>query len=103
VTYTAGLLTVRAEDSSLNLILRQIARLTGMTITGGVADQRVFGDYGPSKPSEILSTLLDGSDSNVVLRGGPHAAIVELILSPRHGGPVPPGPDSSVWGPDDSK
>lgn len=103
VTYDAGMLTVLADDSSLNLILRKISRLTGIIITGGVADQRVFGNYGPAKPSTILSKLLDGSGVNVVLRGGPHATITELILAPLGKGAVPPSPDSAVWGPDDPK
>jgi hypothetical protein len=95
------MLTVQAEDSSLNLILRQIARLTGMAITGGVADERVFGNYGPSKPSAILTTLLDGTASNMVLREGPNAMITELVLIPRGRGAVPPSPDAAVWGPED--
>jgi hypothetical protein len=103
VTYQAGLLTVRADDSSLNLILRRVARLTGVTISGGVADVRVFGNYGPARPSAVLSTLLDGTGSDVVLRKGPDATITELILTPRGGGAVPPGPNASVWGPDDDQ
>ncbi len=102
VTYSAGLLTVRADDSSLNLILRQIARLTGMKISGGVADERVFGDYGPSKPSTILTTLLDGTRSDMVLRQGSQATITELVLIPRGGGAVPPSPNASVWDPDEA-
>jgi hypothetical protein len=97
------MLTVLADDSSLNLILRKISRLTGIAITGGVADQRVFGNYGPSKPSAVLSSLLDGSGSDIVLRGGPHATTTELILISRGKGAVPPSPDSLIWGTGDSK
>jgi hypothetical protein len=103
VTYDAGLLSIQADDSSLNAILRQIASLTGMEITGGMVDERVFGNYGPSKPSVILATLLDGTGSDMVLRQGTHAEVTELVLIPRDGGTVPPGPNSPIWGRDGSQ
>ena len=53
VTYTNGLLQVRADDSSLNQILRDISAETGMKIIGGVADQRVFGSYGPASAGAV--------------------------------------------------
>ena len=46
ITYTGGTLSVSANNSSLNQILRQIASDTRMKIIGGVADERVFGQYG---------------------------------------------------------
>src|ERR1700679_2339706 len=93
-TYAAGLLNVRADNSSLNQILRAIARLTGMTITGGVTDERVFGNYGPAEPSTILATLLDGTGSNMILRESATSAPSELVLTPRNGGPTPPNPNA---------
>ncbi len=103
VTYAAGLLDVRADNSSLNQILRSIARLTGMTITGGVADERVFGNYGPAEPSTILATLLDGTGSNMVLHESIGAPPTELILTPRNGGATPPNPNAAGFddGPDE--
>lgn len=103
VTYVAGLLTVHAHNSSLNQTLRQIAQLTGLTISGGVADERIFGDFGPSKASDVVAALLEGCRTNVVLRVGPDAATTELILTPRGGGAIPPSPTSSVWDSDDDK
>jgi len=94
VTYAAGLLDVRANNSSLNQILRSISHLTGMTITGGVADERVFGNYGPAEPSTILATLLDGTGSNILLRESANNVPAELILTPRSGGATPPNPNS---------
>jgi hypothetical protein len=92
VTFLDGQLNVRANDSSLNQILRAISRETGLKITGGVKDQRVFGDYGPASTSSILATLLDGTGTNIVLLEGDPATPPELILTPRGGGPTPPSP-----------
>jgi hypothetical protein len=100
VTYTAGRLSVTANDSSLNQILRAISSATGMKVTGGVTDERVFGTYGPDTPSKVLSALLDGTGSNVLIiqnnqTGNTiagNAAPIELVLSPRNGGPTPPNP-----------
>ncbi len=98
VTYANGLLTVSATNSSLNQILREISRQTGMKITGGVTDERVFGNYGPGSPATILATLLDGTGSNMLLvqsNGvGSNPAPAELVLTPRHGGPTPPNPNA---------
>ena len=65
-----------------------------MKITGGVTEQRVFGNYGPGAPSGILASLLDGTGSNMLLRESPAHTPIELILSPRSGGPTPPSPSS---------
>lgn len=94
VVYARGQLEIVADNSSLNQILRDIAQQTGMKITGGVADQRVFGKYGPGPPAAILASLLDGADSNMMLRESPAHAPEELVLSPRNGGPTPPSPSA---------
>jgi len=96
IVYAQGQLQVVADNSSLNQILRDIAQQTGMKITGGVADQRVFGKYGPGPPAMILATLLDSTDSNMLLRESPAHAPQELILTPRNGGPTPPSPSASA-------
>jgi hypothetical protein len=91
-----GTISVSADNSSLNQILRQIATDTGMKITGGVADERVFGHYGPAPADQVLSALLDGTSSNMVFvhRDG---APPELILTPRQGGPTPPNPNAAAF------
>ena len=66
-----------------------------MKITGGVADERVFGQYGPADPAQILATLLDGTGSNMILVHSDGGAPSELILTPRHGGPTPPNPNAA--------
>jgi len=97
VTYAAGLIDVHAENSSLNQILRSISHLVGITITGGVADERVFGNYGPAEPSTILATLLGGTGSNMLLRESTTNAPSELILTPRTGGVTPPSPTAAIY------
>jgi hypothetical protein len=97
VTYTDGLLDVHADNSSLNQILRDICRQTGMTIVGGVADQRIFGNYGPASPTTVLQTLLDGTGTNMLLRENASGGPAELTLTPQTGGPTPPGPNSPSY------
>jgi hypothetical protein len=91
VIYTGGTLSISASNSSLNQILREISRETGIKISGGVTDERVFGQYGPDAPSQILSALLDGTGSNMLLVNGNGDTPAELILTPRQGRPTPPG------------
>lgn len=94
VKYVDGLLSIQANDASLNQILRQVSQLTGMVIAGGVAEERVFGNYGPARPSTVIAKLLDGIGSNMMLREGPNATVAELILTPRNGGVTPPRPST---------
>lgn len=94
VTYSQGQLSVQADNSSLNQILREISRETGIKITGGVAEERVFGKYGPSSASEVLASLLDGTSSNLLLIQSDATSPGELILTPRHGGVTPPNPNA---------
>ena len=97
VTYSGGLLSVSADNASLNQILRQIADDTGMKITGSVRDDRVFGQYGPEDPAQILAELLDGTGSNMILSHPDGASSPELILTPRQGGPTPPNPNAAAF------
>ncbi len=94
VTFSQGQLAVSADNASLNQILREISRQTGIKITGGVADERVFGHYGPLPASQVLATLLDGTSSNVLLLQADSTTPGELILTPRQGGPTPPNPNA---------
>lgn len=91
------MLSVSADNSSLNQILRQIGSSTGMKITGGVTDERVFGQYGPDAPAQVLASLLDGTGSNMVIEQREADGPAELILTPRQGGPTPPNPHAAVF------
>jgi hypothetical protein len=97
VTLAGGLLQIRANNSSLNQILRSISHITGMKITGGVEEQRVFGNYGPAPLSTVLATLLSGTGANILLLGGNAGTPPTLVLTPRAGGPEPPGPNSPTY------
>ena len=94
VRCTGGELEVHAQNSSLNGILKAIARCNGMRITGGVPEQRVYGDYGPAAPATILATLIDGTGSNMLFQETGNNQPAELILTPRTGGVTPPSPTS---------
>jgi hypothetical protein len=91
------MLSVSADNSSLNQILRQVASSTGIKITGGVADERVFGKYGPDAPAQVLASLLDGTSSNMVIEQRDPDGPAELILTPRQGGPTPPNPNAAAF------
>jgi hypothetical protein len=97
VTYAGGTLSIAADNASLNQILREIATDTGMKITGGVAEERVFGQYGPDNPAQVLAALLDGTGSNMILVHHEGAATSELILTPRQGSPTPPNPNAAAF------
>jgi hypothetical protein len=97
VTLVDGNLDVRANDSSLNQILRSISRMTGLKITGGVQDERVFGNYGPAPISSVLATLLDGTGTNILFLAGDATNPPQLVLTPRGGGATPPPPDSPTY------
>ena len=94
VTWVDGTLTIAAENAGLNQILREVSRRTGMKVTGGVADERVYGSYGPGPAETVLAGLLTGTKSNVLLEEATADHPMQLILSPRQGGASPPGPNT---------
>ncbi|MDE1162508.1 MAG: hypothetical protein PW792_11270 [Acidobacteriaceae bacterium] len=97
VTFADGMLNVKANNSSLNVILRQISEETGMTITGGVADDRVFGNYGPGDPGTVIATLLGGTGVNVLVLGDDANRPKSLVLTPRTGSATAPSPTSPQY------
>ena len=99
VTYEDSLLTVKAHNSSLNQILRAIMRETGLQITGGVNDERVYGVYGPDRVPSLLASLLDGTGTNILYMPATADQPAQLTLTPRAGQSAPPPP--SVTASDD--
>ena len=96
VAYVDGMLTVNAANAGLNQILKQISQKTGMKVSGTVAEESVFGQYGPLPVAEVLASLLDGTGSNMLLvdnSSGP----AELILTPRRGGVTPPNANAGNY------
>jgi hypothetical protein len=96
VQYANGLVTVTAHNSSLNQILRAIMRQTGLQISGGVTEERVYGVYGPARLSTVLGNLLDGTGSNILFVPATPDQPAQLSLTPREGGAMPPPPSASA-------
>jgi hypothetical protein len=91
VTAATNLLTVTADNSSLAQILHQVSSATGMKLDGLGGDERVFGNFGPGAPREVLTSLLNGTSYNVMMVGDlPNGAPRELLLTSRTAGGAPP-------------
>ena len=97
ISFSGGRLTVVAANSSLNQILRDISHAASIQVTGGVAEERVFGTYGPGTPLEVVTALLDGTGTNMLLIEGSGERKSELVLTARNGGPTPPDPNASSF------
>jgi hypothetical protein len=92
IVFSDGNLSIHADNSSLAAILHQVASNSGMKIEGLGGDERVFGNFGPGAPRDVLADLLVGTAYNQVLLGDlSKGAPRELILSPttRGGAPAP--------------
>ncbi|SEC56227.1 hypothetical protein [Terriglobus roseus] len=90
ISWNGSSLTVDAAGDALPEILQQIARETGMKITGGVPDERVFGNYGPGSVQTVMGQLFDGLSINMMLINGSETSPKELVLTARTGSASPP-------------
>lgn len=95
IIWANGQMTIEADNASLNQTLREISRITAMKITGGVAEERIFGVFGPAAPAIVLAMLLEGTGNNVLLLEDPRHEVRELVLTPRMGGASPPNPNAA--------
>ena len=96
VTYNSHGLRVVADNSSLSSILNQISTETGAKVEGLSGDERVFGDYGPGQPREVLAQLLSGANYNVLIVGDEALGEpLRVLLSPRPNSPSHPGDNRS--------
>jgi hypothetical protein len=86
-----GQLTIEADNSDLSTILQKVAGASGMTIQGLDKTARVFGQYGPASPRDVLTELLSDTGYNFVMLGGANGAVPrELVLTAQNGkAPVP--------------
>ncbi len=96
VTWNGAVLSVRASGQGLPAILREIARLTGMKVTGGAPGEPVFGTYGPGPVQAVMASLFDGMNVNMLLVNDSPTKPKELILTARTGGATPPAPTQDV-------
>lgn len=96
VHWNGSALTIHAGGEDLPGILAQVAHATGLKVTGGVPDERVFGVYGPGPVQQVLADLFNGLYVNLLLVNGTATQPKELILTPRTGGPTPPSPPRSI-------
>jgi hypothetical protein len=93
IAFANGNLSIHANNSSLAAILHQVASDSGMKIEGLGSDERVFGNFGPGAPRDVLADLLVGTAYNQVLLGDlSNGAPRELILTPARGGITAPSP-----------
>ena len=91
VTFNSQGLRIVADNSSLSSILKQVSTETGAKVEGLSSDERVFGDYGPGQPREIIGQLLSGVNYNVLILGDEaQGEPLHVLLSPRPNGPAPP-------------
>jgi len=81
------MLTVAAENSTLADILKSIETVTHATLEGTQPDtERVFGQFGPGAPRQVLNSILSGSRYDFILVGGVDdpGSVERIMLSP-HG------------------
>ncbi len=87
VTWDSQGLSIQAKNSSLQQILEDVATATGAKLEGTVANQRVFGVYGPGQARDVLIQLLQGSGYNVLMIGDQdRGAPSRIVLTARSAG-----------------
>lgn len=103
VTFHDGLLSIRANKTSLSEVLFAVHQRTGaeVAVTAGAEQEQVVADIGPGPAPEVLARLLNGSRFNFLILNSPEdpRKLDRVILSPRSEGgsasAMPPPPSSS--------
>jgi hypothetical protein len=85
VSWNSQGLRIQAANASLSQILNEVSTQTGAKIEGLTGDERVFGEFGPGQPRDVLSQLLHGSGYDFLLLGSEPGPL-KVILSERHTG-----------------
>ena len=84
VTYTDGMLRIRAQRATLAEVLYEVQRQTQaeIAIPAGAEQERVVADLGPAPARDVLGALLNGSHYNFVFVGN-ELALERVILTLR--------------------
>lgn len=90
VSFTNGMLTISALNSTLADVLNAVKAQTGakLEIPPSADQERVAVQLGPGHPRDVLSQLLDGSPFDYILLGSAEQpnALTQIILTPHKGG-----------------
>jgi hypothetical protein len=91
VSFSNGMLTIVAENSTLSDILRAVRTQTGAAVeVPANATERVVAHLGPGAPRDVLASLLNGSHFNYVMLGSPtNPAKVDRVILTSKSGSVP--------------
>ena len=93
VTFHDGLLSIRAENSTLGDVLRAVQNATGATIESpGLTSERVYVKLGPGEPRDVLASLLNGSHYDYILLGSPQQpnGVTRVMLTTRQNSSAEP-------------
>lgn len=94
VTFSNGMLSILANNSTMADVLNSVRAQTGAQFEmGGVSSaDRVYAKLGPGAPKDILAALLDGSRFNFAILGSATdpAAVARVVLMPKSGGASAP-------------
>jgi len=113
VSFSNGMLTIVAQNSTLGDILRAVRTQTGAAVEiPPNATERVVIHLGPGAPRDVLAALLNGSHFNYVMLGSPTnpAKVDRVILTSKSGtvpdagsAPVPAGQNNAAAVPMDEQ
>jgi hypothetical protein len=90
VHFADGELTIRAHNSTLSDVLKEVREQTGAELDiPPNANERVVADLGPGPARQVLADLLNGTHFNYLMVGSltDPSAIQSIVLTPRTGGP----------------
>jgi hypothetical protein len=87
VSYRSGLLSIHADRATLGEVLNAVHRETGadIPIPLGIENEKIVVELGPARPSEVLTSLLNGTRYNFILLGSSDdpTGLRSVILTPR--------------------
>jgi hypothetical protein len=95
VSYSDGMLSIVAPNSTLGDILRGVRKYTAADIeVPATANERVVTRLGPAPARQVMAELLNGSHFNYILLGSPENAnkLVRVVLVAKTG---PDNPDAT--------